>query len=68
MKLVSLENLLKYNELLNQKTVRSVNSIKPDSTGNVQLGTAQTVDAQHNFSKNVMTNKVLMAVVWYDYT
>ena len=44
MKVVSFENLLKYNELLNPKT-------------------AQTIDVQHNFSKNVMTNKVLMAVV-----
>ena len=42
MKLVSLENLSKYNELLNQKTVRSVNSIKPDSTGNVTLGTEKS--------------------------
>ena len=37
MKLVSFENLSKYNELLNQKTVKSVNSVKPDSTGNVNL-------------------------------
>lgn len=42
MKLVSLENLSKYNELLNQKTVRSVNSVKPDSNGNVQLGTEKS--------------------------
>ena len=42
MKLVSFENLLKYNELLNQKTVKSVNSIKPDSTGNVTLGTEKS--------------------------
>ena len=42
MKLVSFENLLKYNELLNQKTVRSVNSVKPDSTGNVRLGTEKS--------------------------
>ena len=42
MKLVSLENLSKYNELLNQKTVRSVNSVKPDSTGNVRLGTEKS--------------------------
>ena len=42
MKLVSLENLSKYNELLSQKTVRSVNSIKPDSNGNVQLGTEKS--------------------------
>ena len=42
MKLVSLENLSKYNELLNQKTVRSVNSVKPDSNGNVRLGTEKS--------------------------
>lgn len=37
MKLVTFENLSKYNELLSQKTVRSVNSVKPDSNGNVTL-------------------------------
>lgn len=42
MKLISFENLSKYNELLNQKTVRSVNSIKPDSTGNVSLDVLTT--------------------------
>ena len=42
MKLVSLENLSKYNKLLSQKTVRSVNSVKPDSNGNVQLGTEKS--------------------------
>lgn len=42
MKVVSLENLSKYNELLNQKTVRSVNSVKPDSNGNVTLGTEKS--------------------------
>ena len=42
MKLVSLENLSKYNELLNQKIVKSVNSVKPDSTGNVRLGTEKS--------------------------
>ena len=42
MKLVSLENLSKYNELLNQKTVKSVNSVKPDSNGNVTLGTEKS--------------------------
>lgn len=42
MKVVSLENLTKYNELLSQKTVRSVNSVKPDSDGNVQLGTEKS--------------------------
>ena len=42
MKLVSLENLSKYNDLLNQKTVRSVNSIKPDSNGNVTLDVLTT--------------------------
>lgn len=42
MKLVSFENLSKYNKLLNQKTVRSVNSVKPDSNGNVSLGTEKS--------------------------
>ena len=42
MKLVSLENITKYNELLNQKMVKSVNSVKPDSTGNVTLGTEKS--------------------------
>lgn len=37
MKLVSLENLSKYNELLNKRIVKSVNSIKPDSNGNVNI-------------------------------
>ena len=43
MKLVSLENLSKYNELLSQKIVRSVNSIKPDSNGNIALNCVQSV-------------------------
>ena len=42
MKLVSLENITKYNELLNKKIVKSVNSVKPDSTGNVKLGTEKS--------------------------
>ena len=42
MKLVSLENITKYNELLNKKIVKSVNSVKPDSTGNVTLGTEKS--------------------------
>ena len=42
MKVVSLENLSKYNELLSQKTVRSVNSVKPDSNGNVTLDVLTT--------------------------
>ena len=42
MKLVSLENITKYNELLNKKIVRSVNSVKPDENGNVQLGTEKS--------------------------
>ena len=42
MKLVSLENLSKYNELLSQKTVKSVNSVKPDSNGNIKLGTEKS--------------------------
>ncbi len=42
MKLVSFENLSKYNELLSQKTVRSVNSVKPDSNGNVNISSNGT--------------------------
>lgn len=42
MKVVSLENITKYNELLNKKIVKSVNSVKPDSNGNVQLGTEKS--------------------------
>ena len=42
MKVVSLENITKYNELLNKKIVKSVNSVKPDSTGNVTLGTEKS--------------------------
>lgn len=42
MKLVSFENLSKYNELLSQKTVKSVNSVKPDSNGNVTLDVLTT--------------------------
>ena len=47
MKLVSLENLSKYNELLSQKTVKSVNSVKPDSNGNVTIeaGKVKTVNS-----------------------
>ena len=37
MKVVSLENITKYNELLNKKIVKSVNSVKPDSNGNVDI-------------------------------
>lgn len=37
MKLVSLENITKYNELLNKKIVKSVNSVKPDESGNVDI-------------------------------
>lgn len=37
MKVVSLENITKYNELLNKKIVKSVNSVKPDSNGNVEI-------------------------------
>ena len=42
MKLVSLENITKYNELLNKKIVKSVNSVKPDSNGNVTLNVLTT--------------------------
>ena len=51
MKLVSLENLSKYNELLNQKTVKSVNSVKPDSTGNVKLGTEKSTFNKVEYDK-----------------
>ncbi len=37
MKLISLENITKYNELLNKKIVKSVNSVKPDENGNINL-------------------------------
>ena len=52
MKLVSLENLSKYNELLSQKTVRSVNSIKPDSNGNVVLSSESSESHQSTDSIN----------------
>ena len=42
MKLVSLENITKYYELLNKKIVKSVNSVKPDENGNVQLGSEKS--------------------------
>ena len=42
MKVISLENITKYNELLNKKIVKSVNSVKPDSNGNVRLGTEKS--------------------------
>jgi hypothetical protein len=42
MKLVSLENITKYNELLNKKIVKSVNSVKPDDDGNILLGTEKS--------------------------
>ena len=46
MKVVSLENITKYNELLNKKIVKSVNSMKPDSNGNVTIeaGKVKTVN------------------------
>ena len=52
MKVVSLENLSKYNELLNQKTVKSVNSIKPDSNGNVVLSSEYSESHQSTDSIN----------------
>ena len=42
MKVVSLENITKYNELLNKKIVKSVNSVKPDSNGNVNISSNGT--------------------------
>ena len=46
MKVVSLENITKYNELLNKKIVKSVNSVKPDSNGNIEIpvGSVKTVN------------------------
>lgn len=68
MKLVSLENITKYNELLNKKIVKSVNSVKPDSNGNVDItipgadlsGVVKSVnniqpDENGNISLNVFT-------------
>ena len=42
MKLVSLENITKYNGLLNKKIVKSVNSVTPDENGNVSLDVITT--------------------------
>ena len=52
MKLVSLENLTKYNELLNKKIVKSVNSVKPDSNGNVVLSLESSESHQSTDSIN----------------
>ena len=52
MKVVSLENLSKYNELLNKKIVKSVNSIKPDSNGNVVLSSEYSESHQSTDSIN----------------
>lgn len=57
MKLVSLENLKRYNELINKKntdkfskTVKSVNSILPDEAGNVNLEIPNDTDSTANSS------------------
>ena len=55
MKVVSLENLSKYNELLNKKIVKSVNSIKPDSNGNVVLSSEYSESHQSTDSINVIS-------------
>lgn len=73
MKLVSFENLSKYNELLNQKTVRSVNSIKPDSNGNVTLEIPQAIgvtrfpDYEHPITVFDVVNKGFIQDVNFDY-
>lgn len=53
MKLVSLENLSKYNELLNQKTVKSVNSVKPDSNGNIEIPTGTESSESHQSTDSI---------------
>lgn len=74
MKLVSFENLSKYNELLSQKTVRSVNSIKPDSNGNVTLEIPQAIgvtrfpDYEHPITVYDIANKGIKENVNFDYT
>ena len=74
MKLVSFENLSKYNELLSQKTVRSVNSIKPDSNGNVTLEIPQAIgvtrfpDYENPITVYDIANKGIKENVNFDYT
>lgn len=74
MKLVSLENLAKYNELLNQKIVKSVNSTVPDSNGNVSLEIPQAVgvtrfpDYEHPVTIFDVVNKGTDEDVNFDYT
>lgn len=74
MKLVSLENLAKYNELLNQKIVKSVNSALPDSDGNVSLEIPQAVgvtrfpDYEHPVTIFDVVNKGTNEDVNFDYT
>lgn len=73
MKLVSFENLSKYNELLSQKTVRSVNSVKPDSNGNVTLEIPQAIgvtrfpDYEHPITVFDVVNKGFIQDVNFDY-
>ena len=74
MKLVSLENLAKYNELLNQKIVKSVNSALPDSNGNVSLEIPQAVgvtrfpDYEHPVTIFDVVNKGTNEDVNFDHT
>ena len=74
MKLVSFENLSKYNELLSQKTVRSVNSIKPDSNGNVTLEIPQAIgvtrfpDYENPITVYDVANKGINELINFDYT
>lgn len=74
MKLVSLENITKYNELLNKKIVKSVNSALPDSDGNVSLEIPQAVgvtrfpDYEHPVTIFDVVNKGTNEDVNFDYT
>lgn len=74
MKLVSFENLSKYNELLSQKTVRSVNSVKPDENGNINLRIPNVTsviglpDYEHPVTIFDVVNKGTNEDVNFDYT
>ena len=74
MKLVSFENLSKYNKLLSQKTVRSVNSVKPDSNGNVTLEIPQAIgvsrfpDYENPVTVYDVANKGINELINFDYT
>lgn len=73
MKLVTFENITKYNELLNKKIVKSVNSVKPDSNGNVTLEIPQAIgvtkfpDYEHPITVFDVVNKGFIQDVNFDY-